>query len=152
MRLCAHSGWSFFGNNEGELHTVPIRVTGLLQVHGMRAAQRASLHVSFSEAAHPFPHIKYYILTFSNVKWARNCKKFLNMEGVSAPRSEHTYNPSLVLSWMISRAQQRKTLHVQVSYNSAKALYGDQKSVDPYCPRELLKMQCHRSNFASIFG
>lgn len=63
---------------------------------------------------------------------------------ISAPRSEHTYSPSLELSWMISRAQQHKTLHVQVSYNSAKTLYGDQKSVDSYRPRELLKMHCQK--------
>lgn len=70
---------------------------------------------------------------------------------IPAPRSEHPYNPSLLLSWIIFRAQKRKTLHVQVSYNSAKALYGNQKSVEPYCPRELLKMHCHKYNFASIF-
>lgn len=82
---------------------------------------------SFSEGAHPFPHIST-ISYISSCSMGKKLQENTKHGRISAPRYEHTYTPSPILSWMISRAQQRKTLHVQVIYNSARALYGDQNT------------------------
>lgn len=87
-----------------------------------------------------------YIILYIHIlscKCARNCKEILINGRSSALRSEHTYTPALIL-WINSRAQQLKILHVQVSYDGAKALYGEQTYVDHYCIRESLEMYCHK--------
>ena len=68
------------------------------------------------------------------------------------PRYEHSYIPSLILSWTNFQANQQKKLYVPVFLSSAKALYGDKTYMNRYCTRKLLKYISTSTTLHRSFG